>query len=1359
MRLAKFFTKKKPQRHYQDVRAEPKKKLFGRFRLPASGRVVDLAPTFYERYQFWVILAVIILGASFFIWKKVLTRAEAVDFYPTTCLGTWQNPQNAQGKPETFNTQNLVFTDENSATSNGSSSEIYCGSFIPPDYEAQGDIKNVGLTLVWQIGEATSPSSTLQASPDASSSSFFFNPHRLPFSGFIERALADEIASDSVSTQSNPDIIPSPPAPPPPSIEPQTPPESSSTSESVSSTPTISAPENPPAAASETPVAEPAASSAPSAESASTSDVISEVPPPPPDENFLKVSYSTDGQTWAELAKVNPDNWRNFTQTVPVQNWSELAKLQIKVEGISTSLQKIPPVYLDGILLEVHYDLPPIIAPLIALTSESQDSKASTTSVIVLPPDKKPQPVQEGGSFNANEAPAFELDLGNFPAPSGAATSSGPLPETPAPASPTDASSTSGISPRQFSLANFFLEFLGFHNKAKAEAAPITPTEANPVVASVVGPDGKPTDLHPAFLTVNGRLRISFSEPGSRFMPGLYHLKLWIWQNNAIYFTENDFTWGVLAVNFNKSIYALGDIAHIGLGVLTNQGHTVCEAKISLLITAPSGRTFSMTTENGMVIRNKTCGPQTVTNEPDYNASLLTRETGSYNVTVAATTNEGTRKTQDKFEVQDPPVFDVERLAPTRIYPPATYGMEIRIKANQDFAGNVTESLPTDFSAVSELQTQRSFAGETQTISWPVNLKKGSSTMLAYSFNAPDISPALFKMGPLQIGSWQEARQWQLASDAAGEIILLWDGTSSTVPTGWTCISCAASDPFNGVYPRASSTYGSASSSANTASHSATLASVGAESAASAKTEAAGSTYPLSTHTHASTTFTTSANDIRPSSTVLLFIKASTTTIPNGTIGMFDVASTSLPANWSYYSAMNGNYLAGAVNTSTITSTGTHVHTTGAQTSGAANNAGGNATSSTATVADASHTHSLADTSLVATSSDPLFVTMVFGKHTTTSTLGSSDNGLIAFFDNTSLPTSWAIFSTSSNPTSNRLIKGSDTYGTQGGRLFHTHDNLSITSGGPSATVVTGRNSQTTLAGSAHTHSFTWSFATSTENSMPINRYGILGKYTFVNSAPTVSAVVYSTSSITLTANATTSINVVASTTDPDGAGDISFATGTIYRTAVSGGAGCTADNLNCYQLASSSCTFSGSTSTVTCSAKIYYFAQATDASSSFSSDTWSAKITLTDSANATNSSSTVSTVELNTLLAIDVTPTTTSYGTVKPNNNTGATNQTSSVKNAGNSSTTLQLRGTALTLSGNNLATSSQRYATSSFTFGAGDQTLSDTDTAVSGFTLTSPTSTNAVSSLIYWGVSVATGYATGTYSGTNTFTAIFSP
>lgn len=259
------------------------------------------------------------------------------------------------------------------------------------------------------------------------------------------------------------------------------------------------------------------------------------------------------------------------------------------------------------------------------------------------------------------------------------------------------------------------------------------------------------------------------------------------------------------------------------------------------------------------------------------------------------------------------------------------------------------------------------------------------------------------------------------------------------------------------------------------------------------------------------------------------------------------------------------------------------------------------------------------------------------------------------------------------------------------------------------------------------------------------------------NTAPSVTnPVLNGGSPIILTPNTTAAITAVASTSDAQGPGDISYATSTIFRSGV--GATCSANNLNCYQLASSSCAFSDSTSTVSCTANIYYFADATDSSSSYSGQTWQAKISVTD-LGGLSGSSTASGVVLNTLLAIEVTTSSINYGSLTASSTSESTNQTTTVKNVGNASTTLKLRGTALTFNSNVIATSSQHYATSSFAFGSGEPALSDTDTSVSGFLLTSPTSTNPVSSDIFWGIEILAGRPTGTYNGTNLFTAVWNP
>jgi hypothetical protein len=268
------------------------------------------------------------------------------------------------------------------------------------------------------------------------------------------------------------------------------------------------------------------------------------------------------------------------------------------------------------------------------------------------------------------------------------------------------------------------------------------------------------------------------------------------------------------------------------------------------------------------------------------------------------------------------------------------------------------------------------------------------------------------------------------------------------------------------------------------------------------------------------------------------------------------------------------------------------------------------------------------------------------------------------------------------------------------------------------------------------------------------------------NASPSVSAVsVNGGSAITLTANTTTNIVVNATVTDNNGCNDLLLASSAIllYRSGVTSSSCNTAQSsLNCYKLtaftATSSCQSSVTVNT-TSTFTLQYFADATDASSSYAAQTWQATVIAYDGSAATGTADS-SGVELNTLTAINVPTASLNYGTLSPSTNTGGTNQNATTTNAGNSSTTLQLSSLATLTSGaNSISTSSQHYASSTFTYGGGEQALSGTAATVSGFTLTSPTSTTNVARSTFWGIAIPAATPTGTYSGTNVFSALFVP
>ncbi len=401
--------------------------------------VLNLRPKLREKHPviasgiLLVLVFVMILGA-----KKIFTRGEIADFYAATCLGTWQNPQQAQGEPETFgadasSTPNSV----NSAVFSGTTGDIFCGGFVPPDFETKGDIKNVGLTFVWRIegipsstpevkispvdsGVDTSTSSRIQTPPadigtsptstsvststeevpqsDSSSTTYFLNrKSQLGFSIF-NRAFAEESGDSTVAPLTD-DLTISPA----PDVSSSAPPDQEVSSSETTSSALPVTQDSSSSSDSSAPVIIIAPPIRATLESATTTDVSFQdivsstteviLPPPAPDDSFLSVSYSTDGQNWIDIQKVNVENFENFTVNLPIGNWDDVKNLQIRIKGIPTVLASQPTVYLDGMLIEAHYELPPILSEDQPTSQDSQTLTVPPNVSIQIPARKVVTPV------------------------------------------------------------------------------------------------------------------------------------------------------------------------------------------------------------------------------------------------------------------------------------------------------------------------------------------------------------------------------------------------------------------------------------------------------------------------------------------------------------------------------------------------------------------------------------------------------------------------------------------------------------------------------------------------------------------------------------------------------------------------------------------------------------------------------------------------------------------------------------------------------------------------------------------------------------------------------------------------------
>lgn len=190
--------------------------------------------------------------------------------------------------------------------------------------------------------------------------------------------------------------------------------------------------------------------------------------------------------------------------------------------------------------------------------------------------------------------------------------------------------------------------------------------------------------------------------PSSSLRPGRYKIKVVDTVSNQV-ISEQEFTWGVLAINTNKSIYLPNETAKIAMAVLDETGNMVCSAKVNLDIISPFGTKTHFSTNNGSIKVNPDCRMHSYTLNPDYEASYQAIEIGRYTTTLSATTANGTYTTKDRFEVRNYAPFDIERDTATRIYPPDKYPVKLRIHANEAFSGKIIESVPSDFQ-ISQLQ-------------------------------------------------------------------------------------------------------------------------------------------------------------------------------------------------------------------------------------------------------------------------------------------------------------------------------------------------------------------------------------------------------------------------------------------------------------------------------------------------------------------------------------------------------------------------------------------------------------------------------------------------------------------------------
>ncbi len=267
-----------------------------------------------------------------------------------------------------------------------------------------------------------------------------------------------------------------------------------------------------------------------------------------------------------------------------------------------------------------------------------------------------------------------------------------------------------------------------------------------------------------------------------RFTPGFYTLLLTRTDRvtGERETTEQLFPWGVLAMNTDADRYRPGETGAIAIGVLDEAGAIICDAALTLTVTAPSGAVTLLSTAAGTIRTHDTCGAKIAgLRTPDYETAVTFAEEGVYALHLHADRGRGAHPVStlesDVLVTPDPPVV-IARTAATRLWPVAPSLMEIRVTFREAFTGTVEDRVPLGFALanVSPAGTVRDDPGLAETVvQWSGAWAAGETAVFSYVYDAPDVSPEFYLVGPLRLsstaassgGMMEELRSWQIAND------------------------------------------------------------------------------------------------------------------------------------------------------------------------------------------------------------------------------------------------------------------------------------------------------------------------------------------------------------------------------------------------------------------------------------------------------------------------------------------------------------------------------------------------------------------------------------------------------------------
>jgi hypothetical protein len=329
------------------------------------------------------ILAILLVGG---ITRYIFVGlASTADFYPSSCLGNWQNVENALGKPNLSSGASAsAFTTANSASLGTSTAQMFCGNFSGDtdiNTLTEKSFQEADLVFSWSFvfPEAASapviaPDNSGDNSSDTVSSTII-----APTSGDVESgggtttppAATDIPPAQTVAPVTQDVAPPAEGAPAAPSDAPAAPSDTSPTSwlrdfvgvAYADETSTLATDASTTSGIGTTTSSDgtnyvqvgtstvPETTTTPI--SVNTSMFQNIVVPSSTGDAVISIVYSTDGVTWQPLVNIDSANWQLARYKIPIHSWAELQHLQIAFVGLGASSS--PQVFLDAAGVEVSY--------------------------------------------------------------------------------------------------------------------------------------------------------------------------------------------------------------------------------------------------------------------------------------------------------------------------------------------------------------------------------------------------------------------------------------------------------------------------------------------------------------------------------------------------------------------------------------------------------------------------------------------------------------------------------------------------------------------------------------------------------------------------------------------------------------------------------------------------------------------------------------------------------------------------------------------------------------------------------------------------------------------------------------------